>query len=105
MLIALSIVPIGGNSTSSDELVEVLKIIDESGLPYQLTPSATCVEGDWDEVMPLVRRCHERVMEMSAHVVTTIKIEDERGAADKLNRNVASLEEKLGRKLERKRKS
>ncbi len=105
MLIALSIVPIGGNSTSSDELVEVLKIIDESGLPYQLTPSATCVEGDWDEVMPLVRRCHERVMEMSAHVVTTIKIEDERGATDKLNRNVASLEEKLGRKLERKRKS
>jgi len=105
MLIALSIVPIGGNSTSSDELVEVLKIIDESGLAYQLTPSATCVEGDWDEVMPLVRRCHERVMEMSAHVVTTIKIEDERGVADKLNRNVASLEEKLGRKLERKRKS
>ncbi len=42
---------------------------------------------------------------MSAHVVTMIKIEDERGATDKLTSNVASLEEKLRRKLERKRKS
>ena len=105
MLIALSIVPLGGNPNTSDELVEVLKIIDESGLPYQLTPSATCVEGDWDEVMSVLKRCHERVMEVSAHVVTTIKIEDERGATDKLTRNVASLEEKLGRKLMRKIKS
>jgi uncharacterized protein (TIGR00106 family) len=105
MLIALSIVPLGGDSQTSDELVEVLKIIDESGLPYQLTPSATCIEGDWDEVMSVVKKCHERVTEMSAHVITTIKIEDERGATDKLTKNIASLEEKLGRKLERKRKS
>ena len=38
---------------------------------------------------------------VSTHVLTTITIEDERGAQDKLTSNVASLEEKLGRKLQR----
>ena len=101
MLIDLSIVPLQGGERTSDELVEVLRIVDESGLAYQLTPTATCIEGAWDQVMPIVKRCHERVREMSAHVVTTIKIEDEEGATGKLTSNVRSIEEKLGRKLGR----
>ncbi len=101
MLIELSITPLGGDAHASDELAEVLKIVDESGLPYQLKPTATCIEGAWDEVMPLIKRCHERVREMSPHVITTIKIEDEAGATGKLTSNVRSLEEKLGRKLGR----
>ncbi len=101
MLIGLSIIPLRGGEHASDELVEVLRLVDESGLAYQLTPTATCIEGTWDEVMPLVKRCHERVREMSAHVVTTIKIEDEEGATNKLTSNVGSIEERIGRKLGR----
>ncbi len=101
MLIGLSIIPLRGGEHASDELVEVLRLVDESGLAYQLTPTATCIEGTWDEVMPLVKRCHERVREMSAHVVTTIKIEDEEGASNKLTSNVRSIEERIGRKLGR----
>jgi uncharacterized protein YqgV (UPF0045/DUF77 family) len=26
---------------------------------YQLTPSYTCIEGEWEQVMPLVHQCHE----------------------------------------------
>src|SRR5204863_1534642 len=72
-----------------------------SGLPYVLTPSGTCIEGDWDEVMAVVRQCHERVRQSSPHVLTTIRIEDEEGARDQLTRNIASVEEKLGRPLRR----
>jgi len=32
----------------SKEIAEVLRIVDDSGLPYQLTPAGTCIEGDWD---------------------------------------------------------
>lgn len=103
MLVELSIIPVGGDSHMSDELAEALKLIDESGLRYELTPSATCIEGEWEEVMALVRRCHERVRSRCPHIVTTIKIEDEAGANDKLHANVASLEEKLGRTLRRDR--
>lgn len=101
MLIQLTVVPLGGDIHLSDEIAEVLKLVDDSGLPYQLTPSGTCIEGEWDEVMELVRRCHERVRRDSPHVITTIRIEDDQGATDKLQRNITSVEEKAGRKLGR----
>jgi uncharacterized protein (TIGR00106 family) len=101
MLVELTIIPVGGDSHTSDELAEVLKLIDASGLRYELTPSATCIEGDWEEVMPLVRRCHERVLSHCSHLVTNIKIEDEVGAKNKLGANVTSVEEKAGRSLRR----
>ena len=56
-------------------------------------------EGEWNEVMELVRQCHNRVRSESAHVVTFIKIEDEEGMTDKLSRNIGSVEQKAGRRL------
>jgi uncharacterized protein (TIGR00106 family) len=101
MLAELSVIPLGGDTHMSDELAEVLKLVDAYGLPYQLTPSGTCIEGEWDEVMGLIRQCHSRVREKSPHVITMIKIEDEEGAHDKLSRNVISVEQKAGRTLGR----
>jgi uncharacterized protein (TIGR00106 family) len=101
MLVELSIIPLGGDTHLSPEIAEALKIIEASGLTYILTPSGTCIEGEWDEVMPLVRQCHSRVREMSRHVITLIKIDDEAGASDKLTRNVISVEEKVGITLKR----
>ena len=75
MLVELSIVPLGSAVQWSDQLAEALKLIDASGLPYVLTPSGTCIEGEWDEVMALVRQCHERVRRSSPHVLTSIRIE------------------------------
>lgn len=101
MLAELTIIPLTGDTQMGDEIAEVLKLIDASGLPYQLNPAGTCIEGDWDEVMPLVRRCHERVRELSPHVMTMIKIEDEAGASNKLTRNVDSIQERVGHPLGR----
>ena len=99
MLAELSIVPVGGNPHSSAELAKVLKLIEKSGLAYQLTPSATCIEGEWEEIMPLIRQCHERARKDSAHVVTFIKLEEDDGERDKLIRNITSVEEKMGHRL------
>jgi uncharacterized protein (TIGR00106 family) len=99
MLAELSIIPVGGDVHSSPELAKVLKIVDQSGLPYQLTPSGTCIEGEWDEIMPLIRQCHDRARKDSSHVVTFIKLEDDEGERRKLTRNVASVEEKIGHTL------
>lgn len=101
MLVEFSIIPLGRDTHLSNEIAEVLKLVDASGLPYQLTPSGTCVEGEWNEVMGLVQRCHERARESSPHVITMVKIEDEQGARNKLQRNVESVEEKVGHRLER----
>lgn len=101
MLVDLTIIPLRGGRHISDEVTEVIKLIDASGLPYQLTPSGTCIEGEWDIVMPLVQRCHDVVRSMSSHVVTLIKIEDESGKDNKLNTNIQSVEHRFGRSVGR----
>jgi len=99
MLAELSIVPLGRGEHLSAAIAEVLDVVDRSGIRYKFTPSGTCLEGEWDEVMDVVRRCHARARQGSRHVMTTIRIEDEEGETDKLTRNITSVEEKLGRQL------
>jgi len=95
MLVELSITPLTGNSHISDEIAGILDIIDEADVPYQLTPAGTCLEDEWDEVMPVIRQCHEQAREYAPHVITALKIEDEDGAANQLEENISSVEEKL----------
>jgi uncharacterized protein (TIGR00106 family) len=101
MLVELSINPLGRGSHISSDLASILKLIDDSGLRYVLTPFGTCIEGEWDEVMPLIKTCHEQARKLSPHVMTTIRIEDEQGATDKLHENIASVERAAGRELRR----
>lgn len=77
-------------------LADVLKIIKESGLTYQLTPTSTCLEGNWTEVMAVVQRCHETVRSESPHLVTLLRIEDDVELGGKLAGNVASVEAEAG---------
>lgn len=91
MLVQLEIVPVSGTTHLSDAIAKAVRIIDETDVPYALTPSGTCLEGTWDEVMPVIRRCHERLREDAPHVFTYIRIEDEEGAANKLRTNVRAI--------------
>lgn len=100
MLIEFSMVPLGTGEHLSGPLSEVLRLVADSGVRYRLTPGGTCIEGDWDEVMPLIHRCHEALRRESAHVLTDIRIEDDEGTTDMLESNVRTLELRLGRPLE-----
>ena len=95
----LSVHPLSTSSHLSAGIAEAVKMIDESGLPYLLTPSSTCIEGSWDEVMPVLRACHERLREKYPHVITHIRIDDDSDSSNKLADNIASVESKAGRTL------
>ena len=49
--------------------------------------------------MPLIKRCHEMVKFHSSHVLTSVRLEDEEGATDKLREGIASVERAAGRRL------
>jgi uncharacterized protein (TIGR00106 family) len=99
MLAELSIVPLGRGEHLSTAIAEILDVVDRSGIRYKFTPCGTCLEGEWSEVMEVVRQCHAKARQSSRHVLTTVRIEDEEGENDKLTHNVTSVEEKLGRQL------
>ena len=101
MLAEISISPLGTTVHLSRILAEIVGVIEQSHLPYVVTPSGTCIEGSWDEVMPLIRRCHELARTHSPHVITMIQLEDEAGASDKLTSNLTGIEDRLGHPIKR----
>lgn len=101
MLAEFSVVPIGSGESVSQYVAECLRIVDESGLDYRINPMGTVVEGDFDSVMAVIRKCHLRVMELCPRVITTIKIDDHRGRKNMLDAKVRSVEQKLGKNLKK----
>ena len=74
-------------------------IIDRSGLSYRLGPMGTCIEGEWDEVMAVVRKCWNRMSKESVRITFSIKGDWRRGRKGRLDAKVAAVEKKLQRKL------
>ena len=101
MLAEFSIIPIGGGSSIGDQLAEVLKTVDASGLPYKVNPMGTVVEGEWDEVMNLIKKCHKIVMKSEDRVLTTISIDDRKGKPNRIEEKVKSIERRIGKSLKK----
>jgi len=99
MLVELSIVPLGCGESLKAPVAAILDLIDRSGLPYQLTAMGTLIEGEWDEIMSLVKSCHQTMRGSHRRVITTIKIDDREGARERLTGKVRDVESALGRKL------
>ncbi len=99
MLAAFSIVPIGSGSSVGDRVAIALRIIDESGLPYKTNPMGTVVEGEWEQVMRLIKRCRDELMKKEERVLLSITIDDRKDKPNRLEEKVASVEKKLGRPL------
>ncbi len=99
MIVNFSIVPIGKGNSLSTQVADVLKIVDESGINYKLHSMGTILEGDWDKILRLIRKCHKRMMENSDRVLTTITIDDRKGKSNRIVGKVQSVERKFGKKL------
>ena len=99
MLAEFSIFPIGEGVSLSKYVARSMKLIDESGLKYRINPMGTVVEGEWDEVMELIKSCHHAILEDTQRVTCSIKIDDRKGKTNALDMKIKSVEEKVGRKL------
>jgi uncharacterized protein (TIGR00106 family) len=101
MLAQFTIVPLGVGESVSAAVAEVIRIIDESGLPYRTNPMGTVVEGEWDDVMALIRGCHDEALRGAARVLTFISIDDRPGKPDRISEKIKSIEKRLGREIKK----
>ncbi len=99
MLAQFSVAPFDKGESLSKYVAEIIDLIDNSGLEYRLGPMSTTVEGDVDDVLELIKACHQRMRLFSRRVITHIAIDDREGATDRLTGKPLSIEEKLGRKI------
>ena len=90
VMIDLCIVPMGTGVSVSDEIATLEQLIRKSGLKNQLYPYGTVIEGEWEEVMNLVKKCHILLHEQGTkRIFTSLKIgtrvDKEQTMEDKVN--------------------
>lgn len=96
MIAAFSLTPIGVGESVGDLVAEAVKVVRDSGLRSETNAMFTNVEGEWDEVMPLIRRCIEAVADRSGRASAVIKIDFRPGVNTAMLSKVESLERHLG---------
>jgi uncharacterized protein (TIGR00106 family) len=97
-VVEVSITPLGTADASVSRYVAgCLQVLRGSGLPHQLTPMGTIIEGELDDLLRVIRRMHEAPFAAGAvRVSTLIKIDDRRDrASHTMAGKVRSVEEKL----------
>ena len=77
----------------------ILDVIDKSGVPYQLTPMGTILEGSYDEVMQVVGDCFRALEPDCPRIGLTLKMDYRAGTQSRLKSKVESMERHVGRKL------
>ena len=65
MIIELSVIPIGVGPSLSNYVACVMKVIQDSGLKFESHSMATNIECDWEDITPLVKKCHDELKKMA----------------------------------------
>lgn len=99
VLLEFAMSPLDKGESLSRYVAGSLDIIDKSGLPYQLTPMGTIIEGEWDAVMAVVTACYKRMSEDCTRISTSMRIDYRAGKSGRLKSKVQSIERELGRTL------
>ena len=94
-LVAVAIAPCGTGDELSAEVAEVVRVIRESGLPNRTTSMFTEIEGDWDEVMAVVKAATEAVALRTGRASLVLKADLRPGVTNALDAKVASIETHL----------
>jgi uncharacterized protein (TIGR00106 family) len=101
VLVEFSVVPVGTGVSISPVIAKVLKIVVDSGIRYKANAMGTVLEGELNEILSVIKKCHDEALKNAGRVLTDIKIDDYKGKEDRLEKKLASVEEKMGMKLNR----
>ncbi|WP_424889437.1 thiamine-binding protein [Streptomyces sp. XH2] len=92
MLIAFTLTPVGVGESFPDEIADAVEIIRASGLPYRSDSMYTMIEGEWDEVMDVVRRATEAVAARAPRVQLVLKADVWPGRPGLLDGKISAFE-------------
>jgi uncharacterized protein (TIGR00106 family) len=98
MIVAFSISPSGGDETGSVSaaVAEAIRVVRASGLPNETNAMFTNIEGEWDEVMAVVKQAIDVVAAASSRMSLVLKADIRPGYTGQLTAKVERIEEALG---------
>ena len=96
VMVDLCVVPIGVGTSVSEYVTACERVFQDAGLSHQMHAYGTNVEGEWDDVMAAVKRCHEVVHEMGApRVTSSMRFGTRTDRTQTMEDKIASVEAKL----------
>jgi len=95
MLIAFSVTPLGVGEGVGEIVAEAVRVVRASGLPNQTDSMFTTIEGDWDEVMAVVKSAVDAVAVRAPRVSLVLKADIRPGVTDGLTSKVETIERYL----------
>ena len=97
MLVAFSISPSGGDESGgvSAAVAEAIRVVRESGLPNETNAMFTNIEGEWDEVMAVIKRAVDAVAASSPRVGLVLKADIRPGHTGQITAKVRRIDERL----------
>lgn len=92
----VSIVPIGEGISVSKFVAGCQKVLDTTGLNYQLNPMGTVIEGELDQIYDAVKKMQQSVFDKGAkRVYSVIKIDDRRDKEHNMDYKIKSVRDKI----------
>lgn len=100
VLFEFAMFPTDKGASVSPWVSKLLKVIDGSTASYRLTPMGTVVESDtMDEALSIIKKCYEQLEPDCGRIYCAAKFDIRKGATGRLEGKIASVEEKVGKKL------
>ena len=98
MIVAFSVSPAGGDETGSvgEAVAEAIRVVRASGLPNETNAMFTNIEGEWDEVMAVVKQAIDVVAAVSTRVSLVLKADIRPGYTGQLTAKVERIDALLG---------
>jgi len=92
----IAIVPLGVGLSLSPWVAAVERVLEEAGLEPRLHANGTNVEGEWDDVLGALKRCHEVLHEMGApRIATNLRLGTRTDRAQTMDDKLASVRAKI----------
>lgn len=99
VIVDFTIVPIGAGISISEYVAACQNIINKTELKSTLHANGTNIEGNWDEVFGVIKKCHEIVHEMGApRIFTVIKAGTRTDREQTMNEKLLSVKKRMTKK-------
>ncbi|WP_439675959.1 MTH1187 family thiamine-binding protein [Embleya sp. MST-111070] len=95
MIVAFSVSPLGVGEDVGEAVAAAVRVVRASGLPNRTDAMFTSIEGEWDEVMAVVKDAVEAVKAHSNRVSLVLKADIREGVVDGLTAKVETIERYL----------
>ena len=98
VIVDFTVVPIGVGVSLSPYVAECQRVLERSGLEYQMHANGTNVEGEWEQVFAAIRECHQALHDMGApRISTTIKAGTRTDRQETMADKIRSVQERLNK--------